>query len=92
MDTNESLSESLEKIIHPMKKEIEEQNKIISAQKEQIQHLKRQAELLEAQKKKLKDAGDLLSEKNRALENICMRQQKLLEEFREIFSELPPGP
>ena len=92
MDTNESLSESLETILHPMKKEIEEQNKIISAQKEQIQHLKRQVELLEAQKKKLKDAGDLLSEKCRDLENICMRQQKLLEEFREIFSELPPGP
>ena len=67
MDTNELLSEGLEKLIHPMKKEIQEQNKIISAQKEQIQHLKRQAALLEAQKKELKDAGDLLSEKMQGL-------------------------
>lgn len=92
MDTNELLSEGLEKLIHPMEKEIREQNKIISAQKEQIQHLKRQVALLEAQKKKLKDAGNLLSEKCRDLENICIRQQKLLEEFRGIFSGLPPEP
>ena len=92
MDTGELLSEGLEKLIHPMEKEIQEQNKIINAQKEQIQLLKRQVALLEAQKKKLKDAGDLLLEKYGDLENICMRQQKLLEEFQGIFSELPPEP
>ena len=93
MDTRELLlSEGLEKLIHPMEKEIQGQNKIIRAQKEQIQHLKRQVALLETQKKKLKDAGDRLSEKCKDWETICMRQQKLLEEFQGIFSGLPPEP
>lgn len=92
MDKSESLSENWEELACYMEKEIQAQNEIISSQKEQIFHLKKQVSLLEKQKKELADAGNMLSEKCGDLENICMRQQELLEEFREIFSELPPGP
>ncbi len=40
------------------------------------------------EKKKLADAGNMLSKKCAELDHICIRQQQLLEEFHEMFSEL----
>lgn len=91
MDKSKSLSKNREELVHYMEKEIQSQNEVIRAQKEQIVHLKKQVALLEAQKKELADAGSMFSAKCADLENICMRQQELLEELREIFSEQPTG-
>ena len=71
-----------------MKQEMQAQDKIIHAQKDKIQHLENQIILLEEEKKKLMDTGNKLSKQCAQLDDICMRQQQLIEEFREMFSEM----
>ena len=78
-----------EEMIHGMEKEIQYQNEVIQAQKGQIRHLNNQISILEEQNKKL--AGNQLSQKCADLDDICMRQQELLEEFSRLLSDNPSG-
>ncbi len=89
MDKTEPALKAWEETVSCMKQEIQAQDKIIRAQKAQIRHLENQIVLLEGEKKKLADAGNMLSKKCAELDHICIRQQQLLEEFHELFSELP---
>jgi len=72
-------------------KVIQENGRGIAVQKERIHHLEHQISILEEQNQKLKDAGNMLAQKCEDLERICMAQQKALEEYQELFSELFPG-
>ena len=80
-----------EEMIHGMEKEIQYQNEVIQAQKGQFRHLNNQISILEEQNKKLAEAGDQLSQKCADLDDICMRQQELLEEFSRLLSDNPSG-
>lgn len=80
-----------EEIIRCMEKEIQQQKKVIQTQDGIIRSLKNQISILEKQKQRLAEAGNQLFEKNVELDNICMRQQELLEEFSQIFSDIPLG-
>ena len=80
-----------EEMIHGMEKEIQYQNEVILAQKGQIRHLNNQISILEEQNKKLAEAGNQLSQKCADLDDICMRQQELLEEFSRLLSDNPSG-
>ena len=80
-----------EEMIHGMEKEIQYQNEVIQAQKGQIRHLNNQISILEGQNKKLAEAGNQLSQKCADLDDICMRQQELLEEFSRLLSDNPSG-
>ncbi len=88
MDKTESTLKAWEETVFCMKQEIQAKDKIILAQKAQIRHLENQVALLEGETKKLADAGNMLSKKCAELDHICIRQQLLLEEFHEMFSEL----
>lgn len=92
MDKGELLSKKWEETVCCMEKEILLQNEVIESQKELVLHLEEKISLLEKQKKELINAGNMLSEECGNLENICMCQQELIEEFRGIFSELPSEP
>ena len=80
-----------EEMIHGMEKEIQYQNEVIQAQKGQIRHLNNLISILEEQNKKLAEAGNQLSQKCADLDDICMRQQELLEEFSRLLSDNPSG-
>ena len=80
-----------EEMIHGMEKEIQYQNEVIQAQKGQIRHLNNQISILEEQNKKPAEAGNQLSQKCADLDDICMRQQELLEEFSRLLSDNPSG-
>lgn len=80
-----------EEMILCMEKEIKQQKEVIQAQKGQLRHLNNQISILEEQKKKLTEAGNQLSQKCADLDDICMRQQELLEEFSRILSDKPSG-
>ena len=80
-----------EEMIHGMENEIQYQNEVILAQKGQIRHLNNQISILEEQNKKLAEAGNQLSQKCADLDDICMRQQELLEEFSRLLSDNPSG-
>ena len=80
-----------EEMIHGMEKEIQYKNEVIQAQKGQIRHLNNQISILEEQNKKLAEAGNQLSQKCADLDDICMCQQELLEEFSRILSDNPSG-
>lgn len=89
MDKHESNLKMWEEMVCCMKREMQAQDEIILAQKDQIRHLEKQVSQLEEEKKKLMDAGNRLSKQCAQLDDMCMRQQQLIEEFRGIFSKLP---
>ena len=80
-----------EEMIHGMENEIQYQNEVIQAPTGQIRHLNNQISILEEQNKKLAEAGNQLSQKCADLDDICMRQQELLEEFSRLLSDNPSG-
>lgn len=89
MDKRDLLIKMHQEAAHSLEMQIKAQDQIIDAQKEQIRHLGAQISLLEGQNKKLIETGNMLAEKCDEIESICLRQQKLLEEFQTIFSETP---
>lgn len=90
MDKEEKIRTNWQEAMYYADHVIQENEKIISIQKEQIRHLEEQVSILEKQNRKLKDAGKALDQRCGELDRICMAQQKALEEYQELFSELFP--
>ncbi|MDO5346636.1 MAG: hypothetical protein Q4E91_12960 [Lachnospiraceae bacterium] len=91
MNMEEKFNKKWQDAIDCAEKVIQENGRGIAVQKERIHHLEHQISILEEQNQKLKDAGNMLAQKCEDLERICMAQQKALEEYQELFSELFPG-
>lgn len=87
MDKRDLLIKMQQDAAHSLEMQIKAQEQIIDAQKEQIEHLNKQLSLLEGQNKELVEAGNMLSKQCEELENICMRQQAVLDESQTAFSE-----
>lgn len=87
MDKRDLLIKMQQDAAHSLEMQIKAQEQIIDAQKEQIEHLNKQLSLLEGQNKELVEVGNMLSKQCEELENICMRQQAVLDESQTAFSE-----
>lgn len=90
MGKTKTVQELWKEALQYAEKTVEAQNEVIAAQEEQIRHLTEQVALLEGHYRKIREAGDALYEKNMELEQISVHQQKVLDEYQELFDELFP--
>jgi len=70
-----------------LQKQLDADKVLISAQKQQIQQLKENVAILEKEKEKLTDAGNKLSQSNSHLDEVCAKQQILLEELFNMMKQ-----
>lgn len=90
MDKTGIFNKTWVELLQCAEKSMQAKDEVIAVQKEQIRQLEEQVSLLEGYYQKLKEAGNALAEKNVELEQIGIRQQKVLDEYQELFSELFP--
>lgn len=88
MDQTEAFNQTWTELLRCAEKSMLAKDEVIAAQKDQIRYLEEQVTLLEGFFQKLKEAGNALAEKNAELEQIGIRQQKVLDEYQELFQEL----
>lgn len=88
MDKTGTFNKTWEELLKCAEKSMRAKDEVIAAQKEQIRLLEEHASLWEGYYRRIKEAGDALAEKNMELEQIGIRQQKVLEEYHKLFEEL----
>lgn len=85
IDKYETVIKKQQEMHDLLQKQLDADKVIINAQKQQIQQLKENVAILEKEKAKLIDAGNKLSQSNAHLDEICAKQQTLLEELIDMM-------
>lgn len=85
IDKAEVIIKDLRECQMMLQKQLDAQDVIIDSKNQQIEILKEEIDFLESSNKKLSEGIKQLAKENEHMEEICIKQQVLLDEFSKIM-------